>query len=363
MSIMRSWILFTIVLLLPLAACDNNGSNNSAAQLPTAFILPSLTPTDTPSNTPIPTNTPTASNTPTATATLTPTRTATATPTDIPPTPTSTLSPTPTSTDTPTPTVTPDVPVISFFQASSPSVQGGTSITLLWESNAEIARIDQINLANIITASFSVTPTGELPVTVPNTDAQVRYRLVIQRGGQELVREVTVIVQQLCQYPWFFATGSALPDGGCPNAPAQVLTGKFQSFQRGFMFNVIVNGENRVYGVNTSNGQYRVYVSQWDGVTDHTSTCGTAPEGLFNPQDVFNWMFHTQLGTVGLWCDPNFGLGWATNNADLGNTITFQAPPLPSTLLFVRLSGVGTFRLSGPHSNTSAGSIAIIPGV
>lgn len=294
---------------------------------------------------------------------MTPTRTLTPTPTNIPPTATSTLSPTPTETPTSTPTVTPDVPVINYFQSSTAAVQGGESVTLSWDSNAEVARIDQINLANVITASFSVTPTGELPVTVPNTDSQVRYRLVIQRGGQEITNEITVIVQQLCQYSWFFATGNALPDGGCPNGPAQVLTGKFQSFQRGFMFNVVVNGESRVYGVNTSNGQYRVYQNLWDGVSAYSSGCGTAPDGLFNPEDVFNWMYHNNLGTVGQWCDPNFGIGWATNNANLATTITFQAPPLPSTLLFVQISGVGTFRLSGPHTNGSTGTIALVPGV
>lgn len=244
-----------------------------------------------------------------------------------------------------------------MFTASQLSASGGQQITLNWESNGEVARIDQINQANAITASFSVTPTGQLPITVPNNDPQVRYRLTIQRGGQEATAEVTITVQLVCTQPWFFAGINQTP-ANCPAGPPQTVNGSYQPFQNGFMANLIINGENRVYGFNSRNLFYAVYISQWDGVTVHQSGCGTAPAGFVDPQGVFNWLYHTQLGTVGLWCDTNNGIGWATAGASNGVVMTFQFEAAPSQAFYLNIQNVGTFRLTG---TPNTGSWSFLP--
>lgn len=112
-------IVFVVVKLLGPAPTPR-----AVADLPTAVLLPSLTPTNTPSRTPFPTETSTPTNTltPTTTETATetvppsPTITETAGPTDTPSmTPTPSISPTPFPTETPTgPTDTPE-PTLSPF--------------------------------------------------------------------------------------------------------------------------------------------------------------------------------------------------------------------------------------------------------
>lgn len=85
----------------------------SAAVAPTAFVLPSLTPSNTPTATLPPTFTLTPTDTPTPTETLPPTATFTVSPTitDTPgPTDTPSVTPTPSTSPTPTPTETPTGP-------------------------------------------------------------------------------------------------------------------------------------------------------------------------------------------------------------------------------------------------------------
>ena len=114
-----------IVLIASRPAGNNTESARPIAVIPTdtptptPTLIPTGTPTPTPTSAPTPiptptrtyTPTPTRTPTPTPTSTYTPTPTRTPTPTPTPtstytPTPTRTLTPTPTSTYTPTPTVT-----------------------------------------------------------------------------------------------------------------------------------------------------------------------------------------------------------------------------------------------------------------
>ena len=339
--------LFIVPLLV---AC--NGAEETVA-LPTRFVPPSPTAT-VPTDTPTPTDTPSATATFTATATSTATPTNTYTPTNTPTstplpatatlTPTFTPSPTFTSTPTETPSITPtpDLPLIRSFVPSAQVVDAGSGLTLSWESlNADTAQLEQLDANQAVVQTFSVTPNGQLPVTVPSTAGDVIYRLTVFRAGRMDTRSVVVTVEVTCPIPWFF---NAPESAGCAFSAPVTFVGKYQSFQNGLMFNVFINGEDRVYGLNLSNNRYMVYLNTWDGTTLHTSGCGLAPAGLLDPQDVFNWMYHTQLGTNGLWCDAA-GLGWATAPANLTMVQTYQFE-LTSPAFYINLPGFGIIRMS-----------------
>jgi hypothetical protein len=112
------------------------------------------------------------------------------------------------------------------------------------------------------------------------------------------------------------------------------------------MFDLNADGQNLVFGLNTSNSRYMQHTSAWDGVTTYTEPCGTAPAGLINPQGVFNWAYHNTQGTVGLWCDANTGIGWATSDQAQG--VAFQAQAESnSTAFFVNIPGFGLVRFAG----------------
>lgn len=343
--------LFAMLIIMLLAACESQ--REEVADLPTIMVLPTLPPTDTPTRTPSPTLTSTFTMTPSPTFTPTFTRTPTATITPTVPTATNTLTPTNTPTNTPTPTETPDVPRIVSFVASAYSVVGGTTITLSWESNAETARIEVLDSqSGAIVTQYSVTPTGQLPVVVPNTSTQALYRLVIQRNAQEQTQTVSIAVQIACSIPWFFNTQLAPANIGCPAGSAAATGGKVQFYEFGLMVNLVVGGQDRVYGLNQRNGRYVWYHNSWDGLTVHTSACGAAPTGYTEPMDVFNWMYHTQVGTSGLWCDPVNGVGWATSLVDLNNAMIIQFQSLPETGFFLNITGYGTVFIGGSINNT-----------
>ncbi len=348
----RSWITYYSLLIVALivAGCDNNGQN--VIELPTLVEFPSLTPT----HTVLPTNT--LTNTPiptfTATATITPTPTASYTITPRPPTETATLTPTATNTATATASDTPDLPIITTFTSSAFSVVGGSPITLIWETNGEVANINQLNAQGTIVNSFSVTPNGQLPVTVPNDESIVMYELTIQRNDLSASTQIQIAIQIACANAWFFASSISTADIGCPAGPPITTTGKVQLFERGLMFNVIINGENRVYGLSEPDARYVYHTNQWDGQTVHTSGCGNAPTGggLLNPADVFNWMYHTQFGPQATWCDPNFGIGWARTQVDSANVMTLQFQTLPENGFFINIANYRTIYIGSTISNT-----------
>lgn len=343
--------LILIVLLLAFAGCDS-GNGSEEAALPTRVILPSDTPTATPTETSTATTTPSVTPSSTNTPTITPTNTVTPTDTPTPTntaTPTATATSTPAFTNTPTATLTPTAtatsagPQILSFTSSVPVAQGGSAITLAWETVSDSAQIEQLDQQGQRLQVYSVTPTGTLPVTVPNTGSQVIFRLTAIRGSQQATQSLPIQVQIVCSTPWFFANIPA--DAGCPLGPPVTVTGKVQLFQQGLMFNVLINGEDRVYGLNTTNGRYMVYTNVWDGVTTNYTTCGTPPAGLLPPENVFNWAYHNTNGTIGLWCGPD-GIGWGTAAANLSALITIQFEG-QGTASYVNLPGYGTIRISG----------------
>jgi len=365
-------VIISLIILLSLAAC--NGTEEQVAELPTRIILPSDTPTFTPTFTETPSATPTitpippsATATNTATFTPTPTSTSTTIPsaTPIPPTNTATITPLPSNTPQPTATPTPNTPQIFRFVSNLTSVNGtitaqaGTSLILSWESSADIVTIEQMSSQGTVEQVFSVTPTGQLPVTIPTTSTvQIIYRLVAQRGGTSTTQNLPIVIQQVCAVPWFFGSQLALPQSGCPSSGSVSLTGKIQFFERGLMINLTLGGQNWLYGIigttSATNGSYVAHVSAWDGVSTSTALCGTPASGFFAPQDVFNWVFNNS-STLSInnyvWCDRSNALGWGVGNFQANVTYTVQYE-LNNVAFYISIPGYGTVRISGGATGT-----------
>jgi hypothetical protein len=364
-------LLSCCIVALTLVACESDDSQE-VGQLPTRVVIPTETPsatfTPTPpatnTETPLPTLTPSitpttepsATETPPPSATSAPTATPSLTntprPTRIRATATNTLTPTPPATNTPTTTNTPPAtstaatPQIIRFDASATTVAPNNPITLSWESAGDIARIDQTNINGVVQQTFSVPPNGQLPVSVPATaEGQVVYRLVVIRAGQEAARSIIINLTQTCATPWFFEGQPPVTE--CPAGPASQIQGSFQSFDRGLMFALNVNGADRVYGLNYSNNRLMVYQNNWDGTTDYTglSPCGDPPTGRVAPQNVFSWMYYQQLGTTGPWCNGDLGIGWPLAGANLNVTLQVQFTA-DGQAFYVNVPTVGSFRIA-----------------
>ncbi len=341
-------LLFTVILMLG-AACQPAASE--VGELPTVMVLPTLIPTDTPTSTPTSTPTPTSTSTSTPTNTATPTNTLTFTPratststitatSTITPTftLTPTFTPTPTSifTNTPVATATVNAPQILSFTANATTVAANSSVTLTWNALADTARIDQLNQQGAVVQTFTVIPSGSLPVTVPgNTGRVVVYRLAAQRGGQEVTFSLAITIQ--CSISWFFGDQYAPPNAGCAQAASVTGSARFQPFERGYMFFINANNMNTVYGLANQDNRYISYPMTWDQATAY-NCAGSPPSGKFAPQAVFDWMYCNTNAPVGTWSQA---IGWATANIDTGQrTIQYES----GTGAFYIDSPVGVFR-------------------
>jgi hypothetical protein len=208
---------------------------------------------------------------------------------------------------------------------------------------SDTAQINQLSPAGAIVQTYSVTPTGQLPVTLPATGRSVTYRLVARRGGNEVTRDLTI--QITCATSWFFGDSQARADDGCPSGPAQTGIGALQLFERGLMAYVNISGQNLVYGLNATNLRYMVYANGWDGVSTYVCPCGSAPPGLFDAQGIFNWAYVNTNGATGPWYGAS-GIGWGVTVADSNNVQTIQYQQ-SGTAFYLQLPGYGVVRLSG----------------
>ncbi|MEQ9731559.1 MAG: PGF-pre-PGF domain-containing protein [Candidatus Methanoperedens sp.] len=133
-------------------------NQSSITLVPTATPTPTPTPTATPTPTPTPAAIPTPAPTPTATPTPTPTPTATPTPT---PTPTTIPTPTPTPTATPTPTPTPlaiHVTIDINPKVINPNSSGKIKVTIFNNTPPGF------DVASIIISTVRFGPDGAVPV-------------------------------------------------------------------------------------------------------------------------------------------------------------------------------------------------------
>lgn len=300
-------------------------------ELPTLFILPTLTPSDTPSATFTPSpEPPTATPQPTATFTATSTPTRTLTPT-IAATATFTLAPA-TLTPTPTDDLDPDAlaPRIIRFVASSLSAAAGSQVTLTWEVIGEEVRLEQLDQTGTVVNATPLELAGSIQVVIPTGQGnQVNYRLVVFGGEVELTQVVTVNIALSCAINWFFGNEFVPPNAGCPTGAAESGPGAFQTFQGGVMIYVNANNRNTVYALanqGAANNQvtqnlYSATTVNWDITLD---TCGgrVPPAGLFLPAQMFNNMACGFFGPAGFWIDT---VGFATGPIDTSNrTIQFE---------------------------------------
>jgi hypothetical protein len=346
-NLLSVWIVLGLSTIALLAGCD--AAPAETANLPTVMVLPSLTPTDTPSITPdftqtpsvtataTETNTPEPTSTPAPSITPIPTDTPTATPSTTN-TPTSTRTSTRARTNTPRPSATPTrtitavaqavatnaFPSITSFSASSVDAAGGAQIVLRWEAQGDEAKIDQQDANGLVQSTTPVPVSGELNVTVPNAPAgRVYYRLVVKRGLQEITQTVEVRVQVQCAINWFFGNEFVTSENvGCPPAAAVQVVGAYQPMEAGMMFNLNLDGQNLIYALVRQPGkngqyasdQYGTTVNRWDGISN--SCTGTPPPGTTLPAQQFGWMACTQFALGGMWID---GTGYATASIDLSS--------------------------------------------
>jgi hypothetical protein len=310
-----------LLLLITLSACQM--ASGETGELPTQVQFPTATNTLTPSATFTATNTATATATATNTATFTPTltftpsNTPTATNTRPPSaTPTVTLTYTPTVTNTPLasptaiPTRTPETPVIEIFQASDVSVAPGEPFTLRWVAQADTLILETLQ-NGVVIQSQNVALIGTYSTNAPSTNGQIIYRLVASRGGLETRSTITIEVGQACSFVWFFQNPPQ--SAGCPlglSTPTQLT---FQQFERGFMFRVAINGQNRTCGVQVTAGVYSCFLSQAYTLTPSI----TPPSGKFAPAPEVAYSFYNDLATGGFWVDQ---IGWGLNAGATSNT-------------------------------------------
>jgi hypothetical protein len=321
-------IVLMLALLMPLSACGGQQPQDTSA-LPTIMDFPTDAPTNTPGITP-------TTAVPTVTFTFTPslTLTFTRTPTPITPTftftPSNTSPPRPTATFTLTKTFTPqpatitpqisptsDTPqIISFTASTNVAVAGGT-VELTWESIGDIARIDRLNQLGQVVQTFSVTPVGQLPVTIPaNEGSVITYRLAVGRGNQEVTSTLTITVSggaTNCPINWFFGNELAPPNAGCPVSAATQTPAAYQPFQTGRM--IYLQTSNLIYVLidpgGVTSGSMTQQTNGWDGTSTYESYgCGDQPPtGLHTPKKMFAWVYCTTLGPNGLWSTTlGFGL-------------------------------------------------------
>jgi hypothetical protein len=330
------------VVMLFTTACQ---PEEEVAVLPTLAQLPTLTPTDTPTDTATPTSTDTDTPTPTPTATNTATATNTLTPSITPTntlTPTFTFTPTATETETPTLTITPNLPQIISFAASGDNIPAGQTVTVRWNSNSDVTKIQQLNQQGQLVQTFDVPPSGELNLAVPNDGSrQVIFRLVAQRGGQEVATSIPILIQ--CSISWFFGNQFAPPESSCPRANGAKDDGAFQPFERGVMIYLEADNLDKVYGLQNDGNRYISYRSEWDGTTEED---GDPPDDLDNPEEHFNWAFFKTNAPVGRWEDT---IGWATDDLDDDDrTIQYEI----TGAFYIDAPGGVVYRFSGGESGT-----------
>jgi hypothetical protein len=224
------------------------------------------------------------------------------------------------------------VHILSFTIEPQPA-NAGQPITLTWQSDGDVARIERVKADGTIAETIPVQASGAATVTVPGTDTKVLYRLIVSRGVKEVMQTLSVDVIPNCPAAWFFTTTQKLPCAA--SAPIQTA-GVFQVFQNGFMFKVQINSLNKVCGVQYDRNVYSCfnYVA-YAGTPSVTPAPNTQAPGI-DLSDVF----YNQLAVGNYWYNA---IGWGTGTA-LTPTITAQYDT--SGNVYIQLPN-GVYRFDG----------------
>ena len=257
---MLSKILFLVVLVSGLAACDNGGGDE-AGDLPTRFVAPQSSGTVAPTETPAPAD-------PDSPPTLPPTWTVTATPSL---TATLTVTPSLTNTETPTPTLT-------ATPSETPEMNALMQLALL-AAQATVLPQDFLPTApppapptttpyifTLTPAPFVVTATTAPGLATPLPATQCQY-LPPGGFGMIIIAEPDLVNQIGC------------PIGTPPTTAS--FPGASQLFQGGSM--IWVDEQTNVIYAFYSNGTFHRFDDTFDPAIDPESGGETPPEGLLEP--------------------------------------------------------------------------------
>jgi hypothetical protein len=273
--------------------------------MPTLFVIPTLTPSLTPTSTLYMSPTMLPTQTPTATVTLTPTTT-----------PTLLLAPTSTplggvATST-TVAVAPSNLDIQYFIPTPVTVSPGGTVTLAWASTgANQATIFRVNADGSFGQSWQVDPTGTLTVTASGTGTSEKF--VLRIGDGVNIKETEATITTSCNRSWFFTDS---PPSSCP-AAAQVSTAAAeQDFERGWIYWMQTTGKVYVLYEDGKSPAWEVYADTWTSAEPEDDPSIVAPSGLLQPVRGIGKVWRTNT-TV------RDRLGWAITD-EVGFTSTFQ---------------------------------------
>jgi hypothetical protein len=228
-------------------------------------------------------------------------------------------------------------------------VINGTNVTLFWQAEGDVGRVEQLNANAAVVATYPIVPIQQ-QITVPVVGAggtQIFFRLIVERNFQQTISN-PVPITVICVASWFFGDQFAPPNAGCPSAGAITTTGAFQRFERGFMIHLGGSGFNRVIAAQDQNALFFSLNNAWDGSTIRTES---VPPGLFLPQQMFNWAYFNTLAPLGqTW---NASLGWAITDFAAGNrTIQYESGSSSTSAFYVDSADGAVYRFSGGDAGT-----------
>lgn len=298
------WITVTLVFagLILLSGCSAAAGSQDA--VPTLYIIPTLTPSITPSVT--------LFMSPTATASLTPTLTVT------PQGPTSTPVLQPTSTPiSSAPTRVSSAPSslnIQYFVPTPTSVNPGGTVTLAWASSgATQATVFRVNSDGSFGQSWQVDPTGTLTVSASSSGGSEKFVLRVGDGINVKESEATISISSSCSQSWFFSQSRP---GSCPTAEVSTLAAE-QEFEDGWAY--WMNTSDKIY-ILYEDGQspaWEVYTDTWTTSDPETDSSLTPPSGNLE---------QPARGIGKVWRNNSTvknRLGWALDD-EVGYTADFQ---------------------------------------
>ena len=360
------WALFGALLLILGSAC----SPQTPLRLPTAALIPTNTPSDTPSLTPIPTDTDTPTDTSIPTDTLVPTNTLTPTPdvspSPLPPSDTPTISRTPSYTPPPpslTPTPAPPTdtlppptaiptlapptptigPVINSFTSDLTTVPANGQTILHWQTQADSVTLEEVTTSGTVVNSYGVDATGERAVLIPASFGQsIIFRLTAKRGGHNVSQSLTISIQ--CAIAWFFQPAPS----GCPGQAAfPPSTIKYQSFEKGIGFYVAVT--NNVYLLANAGNRVNAYIID----SSYSAPPPTAvPPGKIQPQTEIGYVWYYKRWSDGSRLVDTLGWGTSPQQTYVGVVQAADTSDLyiqgPSGAVYkLALAGTGTWSIVG----------------